>query len=155
MSVLAAAVVRELGMMHLVTGNESYKTASGVVTRALGRVDEVQVKIGGIKCSMTFMVVDTDGLSEYGSARNELGTVLPQQHSPEHDSVIPAILQADQVVIDKPDHQPGKGTESHNHPKSEDRWKEICERIKVDPNLEEHGQEQLWATLERYKDVFA
>jgi hypothetical protein len=61
MSVLAAAVVRELGMMHLVTGNESYKTASGAITQALGRVDEVQVKIGGVKCAMTFMVVDTDG----------------------------------------------------------------------------------------------
>jgi hypothetical protein len=48
MSVLAAAIVRELGIMHLVTGNESYKTASGVVTRALGRIDEVQVKIGGV-----------------------------------------------------------------------------------------------------------
>ncbi len=60
-SVLAAAVVRELGIMHLVTGNESYKTALGVVTRALGRVDEVQVKIGGVQCTMTFMVVDTDG----------------------------------------------------------------------------------------------
>ncbi len=31
MSVLAAAVVKELGIMHLVTGNESYKTTSGVV----------------------------------------------------------------------------------------------------------------------------
>jgi hypothetical protein len=41
MSVLAAAVVRELGMMHLVTGNESYKIASGVITRALGRIDEL------------------------------------------------------------------------------------------------------------------
>jgi predicted aspartyl protease len=61
MSVLAAAVVRKLGMMHLVTGNESYKTTSGVVTRALGRVDEIQVKIGGIQCAMIFMVVDTDG----------------------------------------------------------------------------------------------
>ncbi len=61
MSVLAIAVVRELGMMHLVTGNESYKTASGVVTRALGRIDELQVRIGGIQCTMTFMVVDTDG----------------------------------------------------------------------------------------------
>jgi len=48
MFVLAAAVVRELGMMHLVIGNESYKTASGVIIRALGRVDEIQVKIGGI-----------------------------------------------------------------------------------------------------------
>jgi len=61
MSVLAVAVVRELGIMHLVTGNENYKTASGVITRALGRVDEIQVKIGGIQCAMTFMVVDTDG----------------------------------------------------------------------------------------------
>jgi predicted aspartyl protease len=61
MSVLAATVVRELGIMHLVTGNESYKTALGVVTRALGQVDEVQVKIEGIQCAMTFMVVDTDG----------------------------------------------------------------------------------------------
>jgi predicted aspartyl protease len=61
MSVLAAAMVRELGIMHLVTGNESYKTTSGVVTRALGRVDEVQVKIRGVQCAMTFMVVDMDG----------------------------------------------------------------------------------------------
>jgi hypothetical protein len=61
MSVLAAAVVRELGIMHLIIGNESYKIASGLVTRALGRVDEVQVKIRGIQCAMTFMVVDTDG----------------------------------------------------------------------------------------------
>jgi hypothetical protein len=64
MSVLAAAVVRELSIMHLVTGSESYNTTSGVVTRALGRVDEVQVKIGGVQCVMTFMVVDTDGYDE-------------------------------------------------------------------------------------------
>ncbi len=48
MSVLAVDVVRELGIMHLVTGNESYKTASGVIIRALGWVDEIQVKIRGI-----------------------------------------------------------------------------------------------------------
>jgi hypothetical protein len=35
MSVLAAAMVREMGMMHLVTGSENYKTALGVVTQAL------------------------------------------------------------------------------------------------------------------------
>ncbi len=61
MSIVAAVVVRELGIMHLMTGNESYKTASAVITRALGRVDKIQVKIGGIQCAMTFMVVDTDG----------------------------------------------------------------------------------------------
>ncbi|CAK9865817.1 unnamed protein product [Sphagnum jensenii] len=44
MTVMAAAVVRELGMMHLITGSESYKTASGVIIQALGRIDEVPIK---------------------------------------------------------------------------------------------------------------
>jgi len=48
MSVMVAVVVRELGMMHLVTGTETYKTASGVVTQALGRIDEISVKVGGV-----------------------------------------------------------------------------------------------------------
>jgi hypothetical protein len=60
MSVMAAAVVRELGMMHLVIGSETYKTTSGVITQALGKIDEVPVKVGGVQCTMTFMVVDTD-----------------------------------------------------------------------------------------------
>jgi hypothetical protein len=61
MFVLAAIVVRKLGIMHLVIGNESYKTALGVITRALGRVDEIQLKIRSIQCAMTFMVIDMDG----------------------------------------------------------------------------------------------
>jgi predicted aspartyl protease len=60
MSVMAAVMVRELGMMHLVTGSETYKTTSGVVTQALGQIDEVSVKVGSVQCTMTFMVVDTD-----------------------------------------------------------------------------------------------
>ncbi len=60
MSVMAATVVRELGMMHLIVGSETYKTASGIVTQALSRIDEVPVKVGGVQCTMTFMVVDTD-----------------------------------------------------------------------------------------------
>jgi hypothetical protein len=48
MTVMAAAVVRELGMMHLITGSETYKTASGVITQALGRITEVPVKVGGV-----------------------------------------------------------------------------------------------------------
>jgi hypothetical protein len=60
MSVMAVAIVRELGMMHLVTGSETYKTASGVVTQALGKINEIPVKVGGVQCTMTFMVVDTD-----------------------------------------------------------------------------------------------
>jgi hypothetical protein len=60
MSVMAATMVREMGMMHSVVGSESYKTASGVVTQALGWIDEVVVGVGGVHCTMTFMVVDTD-----------------------------------------------------------------------------------------------
>ncbi|CAK9199085.1 unnamed protein product [Sphagnum troendelagicum] len=48
MLVMAAAAVRELGLMHLVSGTEAYKTASGAITQALGRIDEglIQVKRG-------------------------------------------------------------------------------------------------------------
>jgi predicted aspartyl protease len=60
MSVMVAAVVRELGLMHLVSGSETYKMASGAVTQALGRIEEVLIKVGGVQCTMTFMVVDTD-----------------------------------------------------------------------------------------------
>ncbi|CAK9195607.1 unnamed protein product [Sphagnum troendelagicum] len=60
MSVMAATVVRELGLMHLVSGSETYKTASGALKQALGRIDEVPIKVGGVQCNMTFMVVDTD-----------------------------------------------------------------------------------------------
>jgi len=59
-SVMVAAVVRELGMMHLIVGSKTYKTASGVITQALGRIDEVPVVVGGVQCTMTLMVVDTD-----------------------------------------------------------------------------------------------
>ncbi len=45
-------------MMHLVIGFEIYKTASGVVTQALGKINEVLIKVGSIQCIMTFMVVD-------------------------------------------------------------------------------------------------
>jgi hypothetical protein len=57
---MAAIVVRELGLMHLVSGFETYKTASGALTQALGRIDEVPIKVRGVQCNMTFMVVDTD-----------------------------------------------------------------------------------------------
>jgi len=60
MSIMAAAVVRELGLMHLVSGSEAYKTASGALTQAFDRIEEVPIKVGGVQCRMTFMVVDTD-----------------------------------------------------------------------------------------------
>jgi predicted aspartyl protease len=91
MSVMAAAVVRELGMMHLVTGTETYKTASGIITQALGRIDEIPVKVGGMKCAMTFMVVDTysydvllglDFLMKIGAVVDVKRGLLQVRHGP-------------------------------------------------------------------------
>jgi hypothetical protein len=48
MFVMVVAVVREMGMMHLVAGSETYKITSGVVTQALGRIDEVLVGVGDV-----------------------------------------------------------------------------------------------------------
>jgi hypothetical protein len=48
MSVMVAVIIRELGTIHFVTKFETYKTVSGVVTQALGRIDEVLVKVGGM-----------------------------------------------------------------------------------------------------------
>ncbi len=48
MSVMAATIVRELRMMHLVIGSETYKTASGVIMQALGRINEIPVKVEGV-----------------------------------------------------------------------------------------------------------
>jgi hypothetical protein len=60
MSVMTTNVVRELGIMHLVAGHETYKMAFGIVIQALRRIVELLVKVGGIICQMIFLVVDTD-----------------------------------------------------------------------------------------------
>ncbi len=60
MFVLVATMVRELGIMHLVDGYESYKIALGVVTKVLGRIEGLSIRIGKTKCNMVFMVVDTN-----------------------------------------------------------------------------------------------
>ncbi len=39
MSILVAIVVRELGIMHLVTRLESYETISRVVTQVMGKIE--------------------------------------------------------------------------------------------------------------------
>jgi hypothetical protein len=57
---MVAAIVRKLGIMHLVTEFETYKIASRVVTQAMVRIDEVFVKVGSVQCTITFMVVHTD-----------------------------------------------------------------------------------------------
>jgi hypothetical protein len=60
MFVMFVGVVHELGIMHLVSRSKSYKTAFGVVTQALGIINELPTKVGDVQCLMTFMIVDTN-----------------------------------------------------------------------------------------------
>jgi hypothetical protein len=50
MLVMATSMARKFGIMHLVTGHETYKITSGMVTQALGRIIDLLVKVGGIIC---------------------------------------------------------------------------------------------------------
>ncbi len=59
MSVMAANIIRKLGIMHLVSRHETYKTTSGTITIALGRLDHILVRVGNVVCNMVFLVVDT------------------------------------------------------------------------------------------------
>jgi hypothetical protein len=54
------SVVRELGIMHLVVGHETYKTTFGIMTKAFGRIIEFPMKVGGIVCQMVLLVVNTN-----------------------------------------------------------------------------------------------
>jgi len=52
--------LRNLGARHLVTRSETYKTEFGVVTQATRRLNEIPIKVEGVQCTMTFMVVSID-----------------------------------------------------------------------------------------------
>lgn len=81
-SVLAADTVRELGMLQEVTGTELYRTASGAIEKALGRL-KTSVMVGGVSCYITFLVVSTnsyDMLLGYDFLR-KMGAVVDFEQS--------------------------------------------------------------------------
>jgi hypothetical protein len=89
------------------------------------------------------------------STHNVPVPLLLQQHCPQHDSTIPMILQTIQVKDGDSDCEPSEKFMSPSRHESGTRWKGICERIRIDADLGEIGQQQLWGILERYQDVFA
>ncbi len=42
----------------MVLEHETYKTTSGTITTALGRLDDIPVCVGNVVCNMVFLVVD-------------------------------------------------------------------------------------------------
>jgi hypothetical protein len=71
---------------------------------------------------------------------------------------IPSIRTLRQVVQIKDDDS-NRNTTTRLGPESHEetgtRWREICQRIRIDGSLDEGRQQQLWKVLERYQDVFA
>ncbi len=60
MSVMAVAMIREIGNNAFGCRIWNLQNRVKSVTQALGRIDELPIKVGGVQCTMTFMVVDTD-----------------------------------------------------------------------------------------------
>jgi hypothetical protein len=60
MLVMAARIVKKLGIMHMVFGTKIYKTSSSTITKTLGMIIDLLVKVGNIQCNMVFLIVDSN-----------------------------------------------------------------------------------------------
>jgi hypothetical protein len=82
-------------------------------------------------------------------------TLLLQQPSLRDTSSISTLLQVVQMKDGDSDRSTTELLGSSTHEEMNTRWKEICQRIRIDNSLDEGGQQQPWKILERYQDVFA
>ncbi len=76
-------------------------------------------------------------------------------HRSTDTTVVPALQQAMPTRNDESECATTVRLDSSVREERDTRWSEICQRIKVDHNLDEGRQQQLWGVLERYQDVFA
>jgi hypothetical protein len=86
---------------------------------------------------------------------DDIVTFLLQQPRPTDTLSIPTLRQIMQIKDDDSNRSTTERLGSSSHEEMGTRWSEICQRIKVDRNLDEGRQQQLWEVLERYQDVFA
>jgi len=91
----------------------------------------------------------------YESTHDAVVPLLLQQPSRRHASSIPTLLQTIQTKDGNSDGSHTEQLASSNHDEMDTRWREICQRIRIDTSLEEEKQQQLWKVLEQYQDVFA
>jgi len=68
---------------------------------------------------------------------------------------VPVLLQVQQMDSADSHNNFKEQLALSNNRKVSSRWEEICQRIRVDQNLDEKKGQQLWGVLERYQDVFA
>jgi hypothetical protein len=53
---MVTSVVKELGVIHLVSRHETYKTTSNIITQALGKITNILVIVGKVVYQMVFLV---------------------------------------------------------------------------------------------------
>jgi hypothetical protein len=53
------------------------------------------------------------------------------------------------------DYKPAEKLTTTSPLQIEHRWKEICQRIRIDTELDDGGQQQIWRMFEQYQDIFA
>jgi hypothetical protein len=82
-------------------------------------------------------------------------TLASQQHRTLNTTLVPTLLQVGTVGSSESEHPIDTRLHPSSHKNGNTRWNEISQRIKVDSNLEKERQQQLWAILEQYQDVFA
>jgi len=68
---------------------------------------------------------------------------------------VPVLLQVQQMDTADSHNNFKEQLALSNNRKASSRWEEICQKIRVDQNLDEKKGQQLWGVLERYQDVFA
>jgi hypothetical protein len=81
---------------------------------------------------------------------NDTMTFMLQQPHPTDIPSMPTLRQIVQINNDDSDRGTPERLGSSNHEEVGARWSEIFWRIKVDRNLDEGRQQQLWEVLERY-----
>jgi hypothetical protein len=91
----------------------------------------------------------------YESTPDAVVPLLLQQPSQRDVSSIPALLQTVQMKDGNSNRSTTEQLGSSSHEEMDTRWREICQRIRIDNSLDEGGQQQFWKILERYQDVFA
>jgi hypothetical protein len=75
----------------------------------------------------------------YESTQDLHVPLLLQQPRTVHNSSIPVLLQTVQVKDGDPDCKLAEQLASFSHQEMDNRWREICQRIKIDTRLDDEG----------------
>jgi hypothetical protein len=71
------------------------------------------------------------------------------------NSGVPTLLQVQQIDNSASCKVLESQTMGTKESSEDSRWRDICQKLRIDPGLDELKRPMLWKVLERYQDVFA